>query len=57
MDDVMDDPELSTLLHDAVADVEPTDRLAEIRERTLAAPRAVRLVRRRRRRCSPSRPP
>jgi len=39
MNDVMDDPELSTLLHDAVADVEPADRLAEIRGRTSTPPR------------------
>ena len=36
----MDDRELSTLLSDAVADVEPADRLAEIRART--APHASR---------------
>lgn len=33
--------ELSTLLHDAVSDVEPTDRLAEIRRVTDARPRRL----------------
>lgn len=35
----MDDQDLSDLLTEAVADVEPQDRLAEIRERTAARPR------------------
>jgi Immunoglobulin-like domain of bacterial spore germination/Sporulation and spore germination len=30
----MDDPQLTQLLHDAVEDVEPTDRLAQIRQQT-----------------------
>jgi hypothetical protein len=30
----MDDPQLTRLLHDAVDDVEPTDRLAQIRQQT-----------------------
>jgi Immunoglobulin-like domain of bacterial spore germination len=34
----MDDRDISELLHDAVADVEPADRLAEIREHTSPAP-------------------
>lgn len=37
----MDDRDLSDLLTDAVADVEPADRLTEIRERTAARPRRV----------------
>ena len=35
----MDDRDIGELLHDAVADVEPTDRLAEIRDRTSTSSR------------------
>lgn len=38
----MDDRDLAALLQEAVADVEPTDRLAEIRQATAPRPRRVR---------------